>query len=82
MTLPKAILNTLATMPKPVTAEILLAFLPGFIDVATLGKGEKQRIGKLTAQLETLEAVDEVTAIPDHHAGRLWKITPNGRAAV
>lgn len=103
MTLAQAILNILETAPRPVTAEVILAFLPGFYEGPELPNSHNsppspnsQKTKKppttkapretplttITTTLERLQALDEVLAIPHHHFGRLWKITPNGKAAI
>lgn len=84
MPLAHAILHVLDTTPRPVTAEIVLTFLPGFYSGPELARARspEARLQLVNDRLETLQALDEVTAIADHHLGRLWKITPNGKAAL
>ncbi len=84
MTLSQSILHVLDTCPRPVAVDIVVTFLPAFYEGPdlTAAYSPEAKVRLVTAQLETLAAVDEVVAIADHHVGRLWKITPNGKAAL
>lgn len=75
MNLALAILNLLDTLPRPVTAGVVVAQLPAFYNAPVT-------IAQVEAELATLKETGDVHTQPRKHLGMLYSITPSGKAAI